>query len=251
VTSGSTGIPRVVAVERGALALEAMNMCAALNLSARDKVFAPVSLLHSYGFDLGFLASLRAGSTIVVGRKFTTDVLREAFQSGITVFLGVPSMYEWFVRAANRDGDRACLRQLRWMLSCSSPLRQDTIVKFQDLYETVICQHYGTSETGALTNQIKDQVLRRPASVGLPLPGVKLSLVDELGHSASDRGYLVVSESGGMASGYVSDMPVNSRTRFLPDGFHTGDRAWLDDSGFVYLCESGERGLKKQNYVRR
>lgn len=247
VTSSSTGLAKIIGVSANALVAESDNVAAALSLSHSDRVFVPVSMLHSYGFDLGFLASLRAGATIILGYPFAPSLLDRVASMAATVFLGTPLMYKSMLR---QPSGRPALQHMRLMLSCTAPLSEATIREFNERYGVVLCQHYGTSETGALTNHTPSEVLRRPASVGRPIPGVSLRLVDEHGLEVQSGAGFLLAQSSGMGIGYLSRGMSVLRFGFSQEGFHTGDSAWFDDDGFVYLLPQERRSLTKQQYVQ-
>jgi long-chain acyl-CoA synthetase len=221
-TSGSTGQPKGIALTAAALEGEAANIVGGLSLGPGDRVFAPVPLSHSYGFDLGVLAMLRSGCTLALEDTFVPRRLLAELASGrVTVFLGVPAMYRAWL-AMPPTGAAAPL-PVRYLLSCTAPLPAAVVTAFHGRYHSPICQHYGSSETGAVTTHVPDEVLERPDSVGRPMGDVKLKTVD---------GEVVVT-SGALARGYVMGAPLD-RQPFQPDGYHTGDRGRLED-GFLYI----------------
>ena len=252
ITSGSTGPVRIVRWPFDAIREEARNVANTLKLNRNDRLFVPVSMLHSYGFDLGFLASLNAGAALILPSRFSSKTLEEVSESGATVFLGIPKMYEMFSKHRSNEID---LRRMRWMLSCTGPLPLQIIERFFDRYGIVPTQHYGTSETGALTNHLPAEVLRRPESVGLPMRGVTLSLVGEDGETKGNGPGLVVARSGAVAAAYVSHEMMETsdsgrgRPGFFPGGFETGDLGRFDDEGFLYLIRQRDSSVAKERLL--
>jgi acyl-coenzyme A synthetase/AMP-(fatty) acid ligase len=247
LTSGSSGRPKVVALDTQRLVSEAGNIARTLCLSESDRVMAGVSLLHSYGFDLGVLAPLYAGSAIVIQATLPPRPLERIADLAATVFLGIPRLYE--VCLGRRDAPR--LASMRYLLSCTGPLAPETIVRFHDLFGVPICQHYGTSETGGLTNHAPARVLDKPASVGKPLDGVSIELVDELGRPQPEQGF-VLARSRGIACGYVgSETPTaaNDRFGFVDGGFLTRDVGSLDRDGYLYLRPRVNASTKKYDVI--
>jgi len=247
VTSSSTGMAKIIGVSSNALAAEANNVANALSLSPSDRVFVPVSMLHSYGFDLGFLAPLQAGATMIIGYPFSASLLERVASTAATVFLGVPLMYMSMMRRPSCQPDLQCMRL---MLSCTAPLSEATIREFSQRYGIILCQHYGTSETGALTNHIPSEVLRRPASVGRSIPGVRLRLIDAHGRVVQSGAGFLLAQSSGMGIGYLSQGTSVKGAGFSPEGFHTGDKGWFDSEGFLYLLPQERCAAAKQQYVQ-
>ena len=221
-TSGSTGQPKGIALSAAALEVEAANIVDGLALTPEDHILAPVPLGHSYGFDLGVLAMLRSGCTLALEDTFVPGrVLAELASGRVSVFLGVPAMYRAWL--AMPPALAAAPLPVRYLLSCTAPLPAAVVTAFHARYQSPICQHYGSSETGAITTHMPDEVLERPDSVGRPMGDVKMRVVD---------GEVVVT-SGALARGYVMGAPTD-RQPFQPDGFHTGDRGRMQD-GFLYI----------------
>jgi long-chain acyl-CoA synthetase len=151
----------------------------------------------------------------------------------VTVFLGVPSMYRIFVDTLLTDTPD--LTHVRYLLSCTAPLRPKLITAFHETFHVPICQHYGSSETGAVTNHVPGAVLDRPGSVGRPLDGVQVQIQDDAGNplAAGVEGEVVV-KSGAVAPGYVMGKPPGE-SKFKGDTYRTGDLGVLDEAGFLHL----------------
>jgi acyl-CoA synthetase (AMP-forming)/AMP-acid ligase II len=223
LSSGSTGMPKAVALTHASIAAEAANVVAALGLHPGDRVLAPVPLTHSYGFDLAVLAVLASGAT-VEQRPARSPRRALADMADATVYLGVPAIYRVVAEApvpAPPD-----LSAARYLLSCTAPLSPELIRSFAARFGAAVCQHYGSSETGAVANHHPEEVLERPESVGRAIGGVEV-------HVAADTGELVV-QGPAVASGYVLGGPEGV-TPLAGGSFHTGDLAEMDAGGFIRI----------------
>ncbi|MEW6511265.1 MAG: class I adenylate-forming enzyme family protein [Bacteroidota bacterium] len=232
-TSGSTGEPKSVAIEAEAVLTEAENVARSLSLGPGHKVLAPVPLTHSYGFDLGVLATLFSGATLEVVETFVPrGTLRKLAGRGTTVFLGVPSMYQLLLDG--QKGNATSLAHIPYLLSCTAPLPVRTIHAFHDAFGASICQHYGSSETGAIATHVPSSVMAKPESAGRPIDNVTVSIADESGNGlpCGNEGELIV-RSGATASGYVTGAPA--RNPFDGEWYRTGDRGTMDEEGFLFL----------------
>lgn len=150
ITSGSTGVPKGIALSAQNIAVEAENVVKTLTLTPDDRILAVVPLFHSYGFDLGVLAMLYSGATLLLRETFVPrQTFAELSNQRVTVFLGVPSMYRFFLESNLLPVPE--LSHIRYLLSCTAPLHPDLISTFDEKYHIPICQHYGSSETGAIT----------------------------------------------------------------------------------------------------
>jgi long-chain acyl-CoA synthetase len=234
MTSGSTGTPKGVALTAANLWAEAQNVISTLAIAPGERIHAPVPLVHSYGFDLGLLPMLYGGATLVLRDAFVPRrTLDELNRREVALFLGVPSMYR--VLLETRTATRPDLTHVRYLLSCTAPLPAKLITAFHETFQVPICQHYGSSETGAATNHLPSQALARPSSVGLPMKNVRVIIADESGLevNAGETGEVIV-QSGVVAAGYVSGEPPGE-PRFAGDTFRTGDIGLIDEAGFLYL----------------
>lgn len=230
-TSGSTGEPKGIRLSADSVLAEGRAVIGTLGLGPADRVLALVPLSHSYGFDLGFLGALLAGGTLSFGDALGLPVLLRELELGAhTVFLGVPLMYRVLLEAPRAIS----LSSLRWLLSCTAPLSTETIAAFHAKFGVPICQHYGSSETGALTNHVPSEVMRRPDSVGRAASGVTLRVLDAAGEElpTGEEGE-VVAESQAIATGYLRE--PEGRSGFRDGCYYTGDLGVLDADGFVTL----------------
>jgi acyl-CoA synthetase (AMP-forming)/AMP-acid ligase II len=232
-SSGSTAQPKGIALTAGNVMAEAENVTTTLDLGRADRVLAGVPLFHSYGFDLGVLPTLYSGTTLLLEDSFVPRHTIAALGAGVTAFLGVPAQYRAFL--ATRIALPPDLSAVRWLLSCTAPLAPETVADFFDRFGVPICQHYGSSETGAVTTHVPPEVLSRPASVGLPMAGVRVTVVDTDGaiQPTGADGEVVVS-SGAVARGYALGAPLPP-SPFEDGVFRTGDLGRLDSEGFLTL----------------
>lgn len=222
-SSGSTAEPKGIALTADNVIAEAETIATTLGLGPGRTVLAAVPLFHSYGFDLGVLTTLLAGTTLQLEDTFVPRrTLATLGASGIAAFLGVPAQYRAFVDA--HIASAPDLRGVGWLLSCTAPLGPETITAFHERFGAVICQHYGSSETGAVTTHVPAEVLNRTGSVGRAMSGVELTL---------DDGEVVVT-SRAVARRYVLGAPPAPSP--LGEGvFRTGDLGRIDDAGFLTL----------------
>jgi long-chain acyl-CoA synthetase len=223
LSSGSTGAPKAVVLTHANVAAESANVVAVLGLAPGDRVVAPVPLTHSYGFDLALLAVLASGAT-VEQRPVLSPRRALADMAAATVYLGVPAIYRVVAEAPVTTPPE--LGATRYLLSCTAPLSPELIRRFATRFGAAICQHYGSSEAGAVANHVPAEVLERPESVGRAIAGVQV-------HVAEDTGELVV-RGPAVAAGYALGGPRGPTP--LSDGsFRTGDLAEIDAAGFIRI----------------
>lgn len=230
-SSGSTAQPKGIALTPANVLAEVRNVAAMFGLRPADRILAGVPLAHSYGFDLGVLQTLFVGNTLVVHDQFVPRRTVSALAAGdVRMFLGVPAQYRVLVTTLLNPVPR--LADIPWLLSCTAPLSVDIVRQFHDRFGATISQHYGSSETGAVSNHLPDHVLRLPESVGRALPGVQVSIraPDGTPLPPGAVGDVVVS-SEAVARGYLLGAPETSP--FREGSFWMGDTGCLDAHGFL------------------
>lgn len=233
LTSGSTGMPKGVALTPGNVLASARIVCETLGLKPGDHIVCPVPLFHSYGFDLGLLPMLTAGATLIPSDLFVPRMLlRELADARTKVFLGVPSMYQALVDAPGVVPD---LSHIKYLLSCTAPLNPSLIQAFREKFGLNICQHYGSSETGGATLHDPSQVVAREHAVGRAMTGVTIELIDRQGQTVpiGQEGEVVIS-SDAVSPGYVVGAPIDRQV--LVDGkYYTSDLGQISSDGFLTL----------------
>jgi long-chain acyl-CoA synthetase len=238
-TSGSTGAPKGVGLTEANLLAEAANTVATLGITSSDRILVPVPVSHSYGFDLALLPLIVAGAEVVMRRSFIPmEVLTDLSHSATSVFLGVPSMYRILLGAD--PADVPDLSHVRYLLSCTAPLLPSLVAQCKERLGVPVCQHYGSSETGAIATHRPGDVLRHPGSVGVAMENVAVRIVGEDGVTlqTGEEGEIVV-RSEAVAAGYATDELATSSDAFTRVDDHlteyrTGDVGVIDEEGFIF-----------------
>lgn len=220
-TSGTTGRPKGVPLTHGNL----LGSATAVNLAWRwerdDRLLLTLPLFHVHGLGVGINGSLCAGAAIVLRAKFDADDVAARCAEGVSLFFGVPSMYQRLA-ASGRD---SMLRPLRLLVSGSAPLPATLANQIALRTGQIPLERYGMTETIMLTSNPYDGP-RKPGTVGFPLPGVDLRL--------SGSGEVEV-RGANVIGGYY-ERPEADAEAFTADGwFRTGDLGELDDNGYLQL----------------
>ena len=231
-SSGSTAEPKGIALTADNVLAEAENVTTTLDLGRGDRILSGVPLFHSYGFDLGVLPTLYSGATLLLEDSFVPRRTMRRLAYRVAAFLGVPAQYRAFL--ATRIDKTPDLSAVRWLLSCTAPLAPEVVTEFLGRFGAPICQHYGSSETGAVTTHLPSEVGSRPDSVGRPMSGVEVSVI-EGGQAVTpgSEGEVVV-ESKAVAQRYALGAP-SGPSPLLDGAFRTGDIGRMDSDGFLTL----------------
>lgn len=244
-TSGTTGRSKGAVLTHGNLAATVDGLRRAWAWSASDRLLLALPLFHVHGLVVGLFTALASGARVELRNRFRAAAAAAELASGTaSLFFGVPTMYVRLVEAIERLSDLGEIPSMRLFASGSAPLSPETFEMFRRRTGHSILERYGMSETGMnLSNPYEGE--RRPGTVGVPLPGVDVRIVDASDRDVPDgtAGELVVRGSNVFA-GYWGD-PAKTAESFLPgpDGarwFRTGDLARRDPaSGYVTLLGRG------------
>ncbi len=235
-TSGTTGRSKGAVLSHANLAANAQNLVASWRITSDDRYLAVLPLFHVHGLAFGAMSWLASGCRMRLAERFDAAraaALFEEFQP--TLFFGVPTIYvrllEVDAAAAARIGAR-----MRLFVSGSAPLSAAIHDAFKERFAHAILERYGMSETLVNISNPYDGE-RRAGSVGIPLPGVEVRIVDaELrGVAPGETGEVLV-RGANVLRGYWR-RPDADADAFTADGwFRTGDLASRSDDGYYTLC---------------
>jgi fatty acid CoA ligase FadD36 len=226
-TSGTTGAPKGVPIQRDAIAADIDALAEAWQWTPEDKLVHGLPLYHVHGLVLGLLGSLRIGNRFVHTGRPTPEAY--AVAAG-TLYFGVPTV--WSRIAADKSAAGA-LSGARLLVSGSAPLPVPVFERLSDLTGIRPIERYGATET-LITISTRADGERRPGWVGLPLTGIETRLLDDDGsevpHDGETIGRLEV-RGPTVFDGYLN-RPDATAEVLSPDGwYHTGDVAVIDADG--------------------
>ncbi|MEU6963648.1 acyl-CoA synthetase [Streptomyces chrestomyceticus] len=233
-TSGTTGPPKGVVLPRRALAHTLDALAEAWQWTADDVLVHGLPLFHVHGLVLGVLGPLRRGGSVHhLGRFSTEGVVRELTADG-TMLFGVPTMYHRLaVEAGENPALAKALGRARLLVSGSAALPRTDHERLAAAAGCRVIERYGMTET-LMNTSVRVDGEPAPGSVGVPLPGVYVRLVDESGQA--------VEASDGETVGEIQVRGPNLFVEYLnrPDAtaaafdggwFRTGDMATRDAAG--------------------
>jgi malonyl-CoA/methylmalonyl-CoA synthetase len=180
-TSGTTGPPKGVVLPRRAIASNLDALADAWDWTADDVVAHGLPLFHVHGLILGVLGPLRLGGGAFHLGKFSSDAAGSALAGPATMLFGVPTMYHRL--AADLEASASLARAVggaRLLVSGSAALPAADHQRISAACGLLPVERYGMSET-LMNTAIRADGDRRPGTVGVPLPGVSVRLVDDAG----------------------------------------------------------------------
>ncbi len=231
-TSGTTGRSKGAMLTHGNLSSNALVLDLAWRWRASDVLLHALPIFHVHGLFVASHGALLAGAKMIWLDRYDPATLCRLMPRA-TVFMGVPTMY---VRLLDTPAfTRETARNMRLFISGSAPLLTETFVRFEERTGRRILERYGMSETAMLVSNPHDGN-RVAGTVGLPLPGVSLRIVDDQGKPGpwGEIGNIQV-KGPNVFAGYWR-MPEKTREEFTDDGwFKTGDVGRTDANGYVAI----------------
>jgi len=232
-TSGTTGLSKGAMITHGNLRSNIETLVKFWGWTENEKLLLTLPLFHIHGLGLGIHGVLATGCSCILKPKFDAEeVLNILSQGETTLFMGVPTMYHRLAEIDNPS--RFDLSGVRLFISGSAALAPALFHKFEKLYGHKILERYGLTETIMNTSNPLDGI-RKPGSVGLPLPGVEVRIIGEKGN------YLKAGKTGEVAvkgpnvfQGYLNQLEATEKA-FVKKYFRTGDLGFFDEEGYLHL----------------
>ncbi|GAA3772160.1 acyl-CoA synthetase [Streptomyces chiangmaiensis] len=238
-TSGTTGPPKGAVIPRRAVAATLDALADAWKWTGDDVLVQGLPLFHVHGLVLGVLGPLRRGGSVRhLGRFSTAGVARE-LGAGATMLFGVPTMYHRIAEALAGDPELAkALGRARLLVSGSAALPVHDHERIAAATGRRVIERYGMTET-LMNTSVRAGGEARPGTVGVPLPGVELRLVEEDGSPITAYDGETVGEiqvrGPNLFTEYLN-RPDATTAAFTADGwFRTGDMAVREADGYVRI----------------
>jgi long-chain acyl-CoA synthetase len=236
-TSGTTGVPKGAELTHHNLVRnQSATARSLLNLGPDDVVMGCLPLFHAFGMTCGLLSAISTGATLALLPRFDpAQTLGLIAAERITVFEGVPTMYSTMLGAAERyDVD---VSSLRICISGGAALPVEVLRRFEDRFGCIVLEGYGLSETSPVACFNHPNAVRKVGSIGTPITGIEMRVVDEAGNGVSTGTSGEVQIRGhNIMKGYWN-LPEETAAAIVDGWFSTGDIGRVDDEGYYYIVD--------------
>ena len=238
-TSGTTGKPKGAMVTHAnvlAVIDNTMNIPGMVGVFDGDVFLLVLPLFHAYALNLAMNRAFLLATPFVLVTRFDAEKVFSLMERHkVTTFYGAPPMYFAFVNTPGLD--KYDVSSLRAAFSGAAPLPVVILERFKERTGVEICEGYGLSETApSLTSNAAGPV-RKPGSVGLPIPGVELRLVDEHDEDVAEGEVgEVVARGPNVFKGYWR-REKETEEALRGGWFHTGDLARRDADGYYFIVD--------------
>ncbi|HEX6443478.1 MAG TPA: long-chain fatty acid--CoA ligase [Streptosporangiales bacterium] len=236
-TSGTTGRPKGAELSHFQLYMNCSVGSDLFDVRSDDVAFGGLPLFHVYGLSSVLNTAVRTGGAVSLLPRFDGQAaLDQIAADGVTVMVGVPTMYA-AILAADRTGRD--LSRLRIGNSGGAPMPAELLRAFEAAFGVVILEGYGLSETASAASFNRSVDDRRFMSVGRPMWGVEMRVVDEhdrpLPPGPDNVGEIVV--RGHNVIMRYRNRPEETAEAFRNGWFHTGDLGYVDDDGYLFIVD--------------
>jgi long-chain acyl-CoA synthetase len=242
-TSGTTGTPKGAQLTHGNLRNATQISVDLVDTDENAVIFGALPLFHVFGLTCGLNSAVRGGACLTLLPRFDAEkALQIIERDGVTVFIGVPTMYAALLHHAGE----ADTSTLQYCVSGGAAMPVEIMRAFEEKFGAKILEGYGLSETTAIASFNQPDRERKPGSIGTPVPGMEMRLIDDDGNDVPEGEVGEIAIRGvAVMSGYHNREDA-TRDAISEDGwFRTGDMAKVDEDGYYWIVDR-----KKEMIIR-
>jgi long-chain acyl-CoA synthetase len=233
-TSGTTGRPKGAMLSHANLLHNVESCRIVLRTVAADRMVVLLPLFHSYMLTVGMLLPLLIGGSMVLVKSVhpVRNVLQEIIQRQATILPAIPQLYRSMANAAI-----PVPLPLRLCISGAAPLPKQILAEFEARFHIPLIEGYGLSEASPVVTKNPLDGTRKPGSIGLPIPGVEVSIQDDQGRELGidQVGELCV-RGGNVMLGYWNQ-PAETAKVMRNGWLLTGDIGYRDLEGYYFITD--------------
>lgn len=238
-TSGTTGLPKGAILRDTQVAANIDGLAEAWAWTDEDVVVHALPLFHVHGLVLGLFGSLRVGGALWTFERFDVAAVADALAGDGTMFFAVPTMHHRWASAAEEDSSIADkMKCARLLISGSAGLPVREHRRIEALIGRAVFERYGLTET-LINCAVPEKRGPMPGTVGFPLRGVELRLVDDARqvlecHDGTTIGEIAV-RGPSVFGGYLGRQDATEAAMDGEGWFYTGDLATRDEEGAIRI----------------
>jgi long-chain acyl-CoA synthetase len=241
-TAGTAGAPKAAMLTHGNLASNISQVLGhpGLALTADDVTLGALPFFHVFGLNAVLGIALAAGAATVLLEHFdAAGAVRAVRDHRVTVLAGVPAMYHAFLELDESAAPSDSFASVRLAVSGAAPLGDELFDGMRKRFDVVVHEGYGLTEASPIVTT--SAIGRRepaPGSIGPPLPGVEVRLVDadETDVLPGDPGEIWV-HGPNVFPGFWRDPDATAQALTSDGWLRTGDIAVMDDAGELSLVD--------------
>jgi long-chain acyl-CoA synthetase len=228
-TSGTTGRPKGAELTHANLTENVAVSLDLFDLGPDAVTLGALPLFHAFGQTCALNATMAVGGSLELLPRFDAGKALEMIQNDrVTLFEGVPTMYSAMLHHPGEFDTSS----LQLCVSGGAAMPVEVLRAFERRFECTILEGYGLSETSPVASFSRRDLERKPGSIGLPVRGVEMRLVD-----VHDRVGEIVIRGHNVMKGYWNNPEATANAINADGWFHTGDLARVDDDGYYFIVD--------------
>jgi long-chain acyl-CoA synthetase len=236
-TSGTTGKPKGVMLTHRNLLSNINSALKAVEITHKDRILLFLPMFHSFTATVCMLAPLTIGARIIVLKspKPFSRVIKAIIFQRVTIFIAIPPVYNILSRIT-LPRIFHIINPIRLCISGAAPLAPEVLRQFEQKFKIPLLEGYGLTEASPVVT-INPLGLRKPGSVGKPIPEVEVKVVDkdEMELPIGEIGEIIV-KGDNVMKGYFNQPEATAEV--IKNGWlFTGDIGKIDEDGYVYIID--------------
>ncbi|MGB3302083.1 long-chain-fatty-acid--CoA ligase [Gordonia sp. (in: high G+C Gram-positive bacteria)] len=236
-TSGTTGKPKGAELTHLGLVSNAeITARTLIKETSDDIVMGCLPLFHVFGLTCGLNAAVTAQATLALVPRFDpVAVLDSIAADKVTVFIGVPTMYSALIAARRPSDDTSSLRVC---VSGGAALPAQVITDFESIFDAIILEGYGLSETSPVACFNHPHLERKAGTIGTPIEGVEMRIIGTEGNEvAVDEPGEIQIKGQNVMKGYWQLPEATAEAIDSQGWFSTGDVGTKDADGYYRIVD--------------
>jgi long-chain acyl-CoA synthetase len=233
-TSGTTGRPKGAMLSHGNLLHNVESCREVLRAVSFDRFAVLLPMFHSFMLTVGIILPICVGGSLVLIKSVhpPKNIIAEIIRNGATILPAIPQLFRTLAHAQLPPGI-----PLRLCISGAAPLPVEVLREFNRKFPIPLIEGYGLSEASPVVALNPIQGPWKEGSIGLPIPGVEVTIQDDSGKVLGTRevGELCV-RGGNVMMGYLNQ-PEETRKAFRGEWLLTGDVGYKDEDGYIYITD--------------
>lgn len=244
-TSGTTGKPKGALLSHGNILSNIGAVRRHTQMASDDRLICYLPLFHCFAQNFIMNAGLDAGATLIIHERFQPDEILASLQiNRVTMFFGVPPVYQKFLTMAQTD---SAFRHVRYCFTAAAPMPVQVAQQWQEKFGLIVYEGYGLTETAPFASYNHDS-LYREGSIGTPIENVEMKVADNRGNAlaAGATGEIAIKGPNVML-GYFR-RPKETEAAIRDGWFYTGDIGTQDEDGYFYLVDRAKDMINVSGY---
>jgi long-chain acyl-CoA synthetase len=236
-TSGTTGTPKGAELTHKNLRSATQISVDLVDSGPETVTFGALPLFHVFGLGSGLNSCVRVGACLTLLPRFDPAKALEIVQRDkVSTFLGVPTMYAAMLHQDDRDSFDTSSLDL--CVSGGAAMPVEILRGFEEAFDCKILEGYGMSETCAIASFNRPDRERKPGSIGIPVPGVEMKVVDADGNEVpqGEVGEILI-RGDVVMKGYWNRPDATAETLDEDGWLHSGDMATVDEDGYFFIVD--------------